>query len=205
MNNLYCPKKSNFPCAWCSSRHTVIVSSDERKYPPFPPYHPEFNPFPDHFPGVNPFRPYPHDEDYRFYQKKPWGKKGIHCDDYRFPPKKHDPHNFIIHCHDCNKYSNVKSVFCKYCRNHETIITRVGPHIDPDEIFNPKHLDDYVCKLCKYNPHKHCNHEWVKHSGEIFSECTAINFVCIHCGEKKTTYSNQDKDPFGRDDYDFYN
>jgi hypothetical protein len=197
MNNLYCPKKSNHSCAWCNSRHTVIVSSDERKYPPFPP---EFNPFPKY--------PHPHDEDNRFYGKKYWNKKKPCCDeDYGFPHviKKHNPNNFIIHCHDCNKYSNVKSLYCRYCHNHETVITRIGPHIDPDVLFNPKYLEDFVCRICRHNPPKPpCRHEWVKHSGEIFSECTAINFICTLCGEKKTTYSNQDRDPFGRDNYDFY-
>jgi len=211
MQPLYCPKKSPYPCAWCNSHHTYIVSSDERNPPfvPKPSFVPEWDPEDHRLYGKKKNRRFSEEPFYPDPRFNPW-----HVDPFgpRYPdefnplkPKKHDPHNFVIHCDDCHKYSNVKSVFCKICRKHDTIVTKIGPYVNPDDIFNPKHIHDYICNTCKIDPPYHpCNHNWVKHSGEIFSECTAINFVCSKCGEKKTTYSNQDRDPFGPPYYDFY-
>lgn len=210
MQPFFCPKKSAYPCAWCNSRHTYVVSSNERKPPFFPEYYPDHvNPHmgkkkrwqdDEYRPKPNPFCPNPWDHDYDPFRPHPFKP-----DEFPFKPKKHDPYNFVIHCHDCNKYSNVKSVFCVVCHKHDTIISKIGPFVNPDDIFNPKYIHEYICDVCKFHPpHPPCNHNWVKHSGEIFSECTAINFVCSKCGEKKTTYSNQDQDPFGGGGYDFY-
>lgn len=195
--SFYCPKKSMYSCAWCHHHNTVIVSSNEKvsKYPP-PKY-----PF-----DIEPPNSY---DDYKLYGKHNvddlyhyphWKIPGM------FPHHKPNPLNIIIKCLDCEKYSNVRFIKCRTCERNVMKITKIGPYLHPEDIFEPVINDNYQCESCKYSHYTpSCDHIWVKHSGEIFSECTAVNLVCTKCGCKKTRLSNEDKDPFGRDDFDFYN
>jgi hypothetical protein len=189
--SFYCPKKSMYSCAWCHHHNTVIVSSNEKVTPKYP-FDPDF-----------PYDP----EDYKLYgkHKKDEMYHYPHCKiPDPFHPKR-NPLNLIIKCLDCERYSNVRFLRCKSCMNSVMKIIKIGPYIHPEDIFEPVMNDNFVCDGCKYTPpHVHCDHHWVKHSGEIFSECTAANLVCTKCGCKKTRLSNEDRDPFGRDDYDFY-
>lgn len=212
MQPFYCPK-SKYHCAWCSGRNTTIVLNNQHQeedhklyskkkwddgmrktkmdihmkdfYPrtytdsmfpfkpqPFPDFPDEMRP-PQDFPGLDPFYP------------------------NRF---KKLPLNVIIRCNDCYKFTNVKEVRCKQCKKTEVITVRISSTIDPDEVFEPKLMEEHICSSCKYSNSlpPPCDHEWVKHSGEIFSECTAINLYCRFCGAKKVRYSNDDRD------YDFY-
>ena len=175
MDKLYCPKKSFFNCAWCSSSHTTVVSANPKGYPRmFPDYIDEFDHRrfykEDHFDGF-PYNIYPDDRKVN----------------NKFP--------LIIHCLDCYKYSKVDQIKCRICRHNEIKISRLESKIDLDIIFNP--IEDNICSMCKMcPPTPYCEHKWVRHSGEIFSSCVAINLVCTKCGAKKTKTSNDDRDPF---------
>ncbi len=193
--SFYCPKKSIYSCAWCHQNTTVIVSSNEM----LPKY-----PF-DH-------DPFEHDHSNPFNDHKLYGKHNVddlyHYPHWKipemFPPHKQKHLNIIIKCLDCEKYSNVKILKCRSCERNEMKITKIGRYLHPEDIFEPVTNENYLCDTCQYVHHiPICDHKWVLHSGERFSECTAVNLVCTKCGCKKTKLSNEDKDPFGRDDYDF--
>ena len=167
MQPFYCPK-SKYHCAWCSSRNTTIVMSNQNSQ-----------------------------EDYKFYSKKKWEdgmrkpKMDIHMKDFyprtytdsMFPFKPHPfpdfpdemrpahdfsgldpfpsnrfkkfPLNVIIRCNDCYKFTNVKEVCCNQCKKIEVITVRISSTIEPDEVFEPKLMEEYICNSCKYSHSLH--------------------------------------------------
>ncbi len=192
MSDFCCPKKSMFHCAWCNSANTYITMKNTN----------------NGMKKVIDYDNYDH-EHYGYEHKFPNGLLP-----YPFPPKS-DPKEMIDHsrpffviikCDDCDRYSSVKSVFCKMCHHHDVIVKKIYDKIHPDDLFDMTPLKDYVCKFCKHHkPEPYCEHSWIRVSGEIFSECTVSNLVCKKCGKKKTTYSNQDTylNPWASDDFSY--
>ena len=205
MQPFYCPKEK-YHCAWCNSRHTTVVLSNQHKEEDYrfykkmdeslrkPKMHIHMK---DFYP-----RTYQDDDIYPNFHPKKYPDIHPYPEPFPFPPNKFKklPLNVIIRCDDCYKYTNIKEVSCRQCKKVEVVSVRIGGHIDPEEIFGQSIYTDHLCASCKYPMPPPCDHDWVKHSGEIFSECTAINFVCRFCGAKKTKYSNEDTPR----DYDFY-
>jgi hypothetical protein len=197
MNNLFYPKKSNYCCAWCFSNNTFIISPNNKPKSPFKPKSP-YIPYDDRPSFTKRIRQGSYNE-FSLDDERPSFTKRIRQENYNildddylnvpvpFPyPRimKHNPYNFLIHCNDCTKDSNVKLQKCRICNIDNIIITRsyhlTGPFTDPftDHQINPDYIfnenifeNNYICKTCLLHPPiLPCEHNGIKPVNDLKSE-----------------------------------
>lgn len=181
-------------CAWCYSSNTDIITDPKRDHSresdfnfyinrrkdPREPREPKYD---DNF-----FKPSFREEDEYINNRDRYPRLPSDERDFTY-----NLNNFIIECFDCSKYSEVYIHNCMNCTKQKININRIINFIDVDNKFNIK--PRYLCIDCEYvhyKPNLPCNHNFIKHSGEIFSIGAVFTLKCTHCGEQKTSYPNND-------------